>query len=59
MDYKGVIIEESLKDKSILKDVGILSTRVEEVTEEHETPWIDKWTLHTVEVAEDGIKFSK
>ena len=52
MDYKGVIIEESLEDKSILKDVKVLETKVEEVTEEHKTPWIKQWTLHTVEVLE-------
>ncbi len=33
MKYKGVIIEESLEDKNILKDIRILSTRVEKVTE--------------------------
>ena len=53
MNYKGIIIEESLYDKSVLNDVKILSTKVEEVTEEHKTPWLKQWTLHTVEIPED------
>lgn len=52
MNYQGVIIEESLEDKGILKDVRILSTEVELVTEEHETPRLKQWTLHTIEVPE-------
>ena len=52
MNYQGVIIEESLEDKSILKDVRILSTKVELVTKKHETPWLKQWTLHTIEVPE-------
>ena len=53
MDYKGVIIKESLENKDILKDVKILETRVEEVTEKHKTPWIKQWTLYTVEISEN------
>ena len=53
MDYQGVIIEESLENKDILKDVKILETKVEEVVEEHKTPWIKQWTLHTVEIPEN------
>lgn len=53
MSYKGIIIEESLEDKSVLKKVKIVTTRVEKVTQEHQTPWLDKWTLHTVEVDEN------
>ncbi len=53
MNYKGVIIEESLDDSDVLKDVSILETKIEEVTEEHKTPWIKKWTLHTVEIPND------
>ena len=56
MNYKGVIIEESLENKDILKDVKILETKVEEVTEEHKTPWIKQWTLHTVEIPENQVK---
>ncbi len=50
MNFKGVIIEESLKDKSILKALEILKTRVEEVTPKHLTPWLKRWTLHTVSI---------
>jgi GrpB-like predicted nucleotidyltransferase (UPF0157 family) len=53
MDFEGVIIEESLADKSLLKDVKILSTRIESVTEKHQTPWLKQWTLHNVEVPFD------
>ncbi|OGM89112.1 hypothetical protein A2108_01935 [Candidatus Wolfebacteria bacterium GWA1_42_9] len=53
MNYEGVIIEESLEDKSVLKDVRILSTKVEPVTEKHKTPWLKQWTLHTVLIPED------
>lgn len=52
-NYKGVIIEESLEDKTILNDIYVLSTKVEEVTVKHKTPWVKKWTLHTVEISED------
>ena len=50
MSYRGVIIEESLENKDVLKNVNILSTKVEKVAEKHQTPWIQKWTLHTVEI---------
>lgn len=50
MNYKGVIIEESLENKDVLNDVSILSTKVESVVEKHKTPWLKQWTLHTVEV---------
>ncbi|MFH1178202.1 MAG: hypothetical protein V1711_00540 [bacterium] len=53
MNFKGVIIEESLSDTSVLNDVEILSTKVEPVTDEHKTPWIKQWTLHDVEVSEE------
>lgn len=60
MNYKGVIIEESLENKDVFKDVAILSTKVEEVTEEHKTPWLKQWTLHTVEIPENkGEESSK
>lgn len=52
MNYKGVIIEESLRNLVVLKQVKIISTKVEKVTQEHKTPWIKQWTLHTVEVPE-------
>lgn len=50
MNYKGVIIEESLDDLSALSKVTILKTRVEKVTVKHNTPWLLKWTLHIVEI---------
>jgi len=52
MNYKGVIIEESLENKEILEELKILETKVESVTEEHKTPWLKKWTLDTVEIPE-------
>lgn len=53
MDFNGVIIEESLTDKSVLNDVKIVSTKVEPVTDEHKTPWVKQWTLHDVEIPAD------
>lgn len=53
MKYVGVIIEESLEDKSVLKDVKILSTRVEPIEESHQTPWLSQWTLHKVDISND------
>jgi len=52
-DYKGVIIEESLENKEILKKVKIISTKVEQVTDKHKTPWLSQWTLHTVEIPKE------
>ena len=54
MNYKGVIIEESLDNKDVLKNVSILDTKIENVTEEHKTPWIKRWTLHTVAIPNEG-----
>lgn len=56
MNYQGTIIEESLEDKSVLEEVKILSTKVEQVEEEHKTPWLLQWTLHKVEIPEDKTK---
>ncbi|MEK9143423.1 MAG: hypothetical protein AAB481_02230 [Patescibacteria group bacterium] len=53
MNYKGIIIAESLDDPSILQDVKIVKTNVEEVTKRHQTPWLKQWTLHTVEIPEE------
>lgn len=53
INYTGTIIEESLKDKTILKQLKILSTKVEPVTEKHKTPWLSQWTLHKVEIEEN------
>lgn len=53
MNYKGVIIEESLDNKSVLGKVKIVETKVEPITPEHKTPWLKQWTLHTVEISEE------
>lgn len=55
-DFKGVIIEESLEDKSVLKKIKILKTKIEKVTEEYKTPWVNQWTLHTVEIPENQVE---
>src|SRR3989338_1078992 len=56
MDYKGVIIEESLDNKQVLQNVRIVSTEVETVTKEHNTPYLKQWTLHTVEIPEGNVE---
>lgn len=53
MNYKGVIIQESLQDTSLLQDVNIIKTKVEPVTKDHQTPWLKQWTLHTIEIPEE------
>jgi len=55
-NYQGVIIEESLENKEVLKKIKIISTKIEPITEEHKTPWLSQWTLHTVEILEDEAK---
>ncbi len=52
-NFNGVIIEESLVNKDVLGKVKIIKTNVEQVTKEHKTPWIQQWTLHTVEILEN------
>lgn len=54
--FTGIIIEESLENKEILGKVKIVSTEVETVTEEHKTPWIKQWTMHTVEIPESEAR---
>lgn len=54
--YQGVIIEESLADKGILAGLEITKTEVEPTTERDETPWLDKWTLHYVTVADGEME---
>jgi hypothetical protein len=56
VDYEGVIIEESLETPEILKSVEILETSVEPVTDKHQTPWLRRWTLHTVRVPEGRVQ---
>ncbi|MFA5188861.1 MAG: hypothetical protein WC460_05865 [Patescibacteria group bacterium] len=56
MNFQGTIIEESLINKDILEKVKILDTKIETVTEEHHTPHLKQWTLHTVEIPENEIQ---
>lgn len=53
MPFSGIIIEESLKDASLLRDLHIVSTTIENVTNDHHTPWLTQWTMHTVEIPEE------
>lgn len=55
-DYRGVIIEESLASKVVLKKLKIISTKIEKVEKKHKTPWVSQWTLHTVEIPEVEAK---
>jgi len=55
MVLKGVIIEESLSDKSVLKNFNIIKTETEKVTDRHRTPWISKWTCHKVEIPDEKM----
>src|SRR5438045_737129 len=50
MDYQGEVIEESLKDPGIIKSLPVTTTRIEQVTERHRTPWLKQWTLHILSV---------
>ena len=52
MNYKGVIIKESLRNSSVLQELKILQTKIEPVTSMHKTPWLRQWTLLTIEVPE-------
>lgn len=51
--YNGVIIEESLEKKEVLDKVQIIETKVKQVTEKHQTPWVKQWTLHTCMIPEE------
>lgn len=55
MNYKGVIIEESLENTNVLKSIKILSTKIDPITEKHKTPRLKQWTLHTVEILEKDV----
>ena len=52
-DFEGIIIEESLADKSVLGQVEIIAQKVESVTDAHKTPWLTKWTMDTVAISAD------
>lgn len=51
----GVIIEESLGRRDVLDKLKIVKRKVEEVTVKHQTPWLTKWTLDTVEIDEKDV----
>ena len=53
MSFRGVVIEESLRDRLVLERLTIVSTRVEPVTGKHRTPWLAQWTLHTIEIPDN------
>lgn len=55
-NFQGVIIEESLTNKDVLKKVKIILTKVEKVTDKHKTPGLSQWTLHTVEILENDAQ---
>jgi hypothetical protein len=55
-DFTGVIIEESLKDLSILKSFEITATRVKAMEPGNKQPWLKQWTLHTVKVPAERAK---
>lgn len=55
-NYQGVIIEESLENKEVLKKIKIISTKVEPITDEHKTPWLLQWTLRTVKIPGNEVK---
>ncbi len=55
MDYEGIIIEESLINKDILKDLKIINTTVTPVTEKEGTNWLEKWTVHVVNIEKEKI----
>jgi hypothetical protein len=56
MNYTGEVIEESLQSLDLLGQLDIKSSRTEKVTDAHKTPWLEKWTLHTVEVSAEAIE---
>jgi len=51
MDYKGVIIGESLENKDVLRKIKIISTKIEKTTKKHKSQ-VKEWTLHTIEIPE-------
>lgn len=55
MNYKGVIIEESLMSNELLKLCQIISTRVAYDDNPKTNAGEPKWTLHQVEVTRQNI----
>ncbi|MFA5185335.1 MAG: hypothetical protein WC551_02520 [Patescibacteria group bacterium] len=56
MNYKGVLIKESLKDPTILASLNVLNSVTEPVVETDQTPWLDFWTLVMIEIPEAEIE---
>ena len=54
--YRGAIIEESLKNRSVLEGLRIVSTEIEGVAVAHRTPWLQQWSITTVEIEDSAIK---
>lgn len=55
MNYKGVIIEESLINCDIIKELEIVQTEIAKTTAREKTPWLEQWTLKTVIIEENKI----
>ena len=55
MNYRGIIIEESLSNSDIIKELELINQEIEKVVEAHETPWLEQWTCDEVEIPEDKI----
>ena len=55
MNYKGVIIEESLSNIDIIKELEIINTHISRTTVREDTPWLEKWTLQTVIIEENKM----
>ena len=57
MDFTGTIIKESLADESVLVDLNIIDTKIEPVTERHQTPWLKQWTKLKFTIPEEWAEF--
>lgn len=55
-DFEGVIIEESLEDKNVLKKVKILKTKVEKIPQKYNIPWLSEWTKDIIVVPESDAE---
>lgn len=55
MNYKGVIIEESLSECEIIKELEIIQTEIAKTTAREATPWLQQWTLQTVIIPDNKI----
>ena len=56
VNYRGILIEESLEDRGVLNRLKIIETKISQVTPRHKTPWLKQWTLDTVEIDEALIE---